>query len=248
MSAKQYQIVLNADMRKHGKQAELLPVEDIPPAEPLVDDPDGIVVPGAAHKPKQPPKMEAGPRVVRAIPKMPGPVVVPIGGGGGGPEGGGGGGGDGGDPPAVEPPPTVLPLPGVDGNEDGITAGPQHKAPAQRKTNPRRDLRDKYKDGLFGSKIIYEEWVKPDGNVYKNYTIRCTTCEGDCHKTKGRYQGIMKRHGELQPLAALHAWLDTPAAAGKTHAATEPTPEHVDAVAIANKDELRDLWRLLTGA
>ena len=84
--------------------------------------------------------------------------------------------------------------------------------------------------------------------IYIYFTIRCTTCGVDCHKTKGRYQGIMKRHGELQPLAALHAWLDTPAAAGKTHANTEPTPEHVDAVAVANKDELRDLFHLLTGS
>ena len=244
-SAKTYQLALNTDLRKRGKQVELLPLEDAV-GEPLEDDdPDGIVVPGAARIPKAQPKRDQGPRVVRDV-----PVVEPVCGGGPDPD------------PPVGMPPTICGRPGSSGgpyheepaviedgdDPDGIVAGPVGMAP---RPPPRRAGAHENKDwkaGLFGSGVIYEEYRKKDDSIYRNYTILCTKHVNPCCvKTKGRYEGNMRRHGELEPLAFLTAWLFCEPKPGKTHAnrASDPSDEMVDGIVRENADELQDLFQRL---
>ena len=175
-----------------------LPLDHDSPRPIEDDDPDGIVVPGAAAKVAAAPNQDPGPRVARDAAGGGPPSDAPL-------------------PPRIEPPRPIEPPPigleepearGGGDDEDGITIGPELPAPpVARERRAQRDPLEAWKPALFGASIDYQEYVKRDGTVYKNYTILCTRHPG-CKKTKGRSDGNMRRHGELQPLAFLHAWLD----------------------------------------
>ena len=55
----------------------------------------------------------------------------------------------------------------------------------------------------------------------------------------------MRRHGEIEPLALLSAWLAVEIPAGKTHPQCTPGNDEVDAIVLAHHDELVRLLALL---
>ena len=117
---------------------------------------------------------------------------------------------------------------------------------------PRRCKKEKYdwRAGI-GCRIACDEYVKPDGSVYFNYTIECTRHD-DCVKTYGRSPTNILQHGEIGVIAFLHAWLTTDAELGKdgvlkSHRATNPSRVDVAAFVKNNTGELERLFTMLTG-
>jgi len=242
-SSKDCMVVLNRDLRRRGKQIEIPALEDEPVAPPPSSD---IIIAG----PEVP---AAKPRPHR--PSAPGPSRG--GGTGSASIGRPGSSGAPGLPPIEDPPRSPEPPPGGPADPppvhpvqdppvlvDGIIGGAVLPNPPRRE---RRDLGRDWKDGLLGAKISYKEYEKntPGKKPYCNYIIRCTTCEGTCTKTKGRSTRFTKNHGEVEPLAFLHAWLSTTPAPGETHSVTDPTDDEVDAFVNAHHDELMDLFHVL---
>ncbi len=117
--------------------------------------------------------------------------------------------------------------------------------PRRPRRKPRKEDRHNWIQGI-GCRIAYEEYLKPDGYLYLNYTIECTRHD-DCVKTRGRNPTNILPHGEIGVLAYLHAWLPVEAEPGKTHRNTNPKAVDVAAFARKHHDALDRLFRSLTG-
>ena len=246
--AKEYQVVLNADLRKRGEQIELPAIEDKPRHVGPGDD--CIIHAGALN-----PETKARPKRHSA----PGPPRGRIGqqGAGRGQSSGGGGSGSGPSvPPIVNapggsagdpPPPPLPPPPGgpeEESEEDQIIVGSVAAVPPPK----RRKLGREWKDGLFNAQISYKAYAQVEGGkAYRNYIIKCTHCPGTCSKTAGRVAKNMRKHGELEPLAFLHSWLEVEATEDKAHTLCDPSADAVDAFLANHEDELKDLFVVLTG-
>jgi len=243
---KHYIVELNADRKARGK----LPVPLPPDEEPRAiqnDDDDGLLY-GQREPP--PPKRKSGgrgpltggsgaassgsagrahaepiPPVAPPVP-LPAPPLPPA-----GPD------------PPVHPGPPIPVAPVHPEEDDGLLVGNPVPVPvppppeARGRRGPKRD----WKDGIGGAKFVFEKFKKPDGTFYPNWIMLCQTCPGTCHKTRGSIGRNVARYGEVQPLALLHAWLDMPAAPGKTHADTDPSMAEVGAYVEAHRAELQEL-------
>ena len=242
MSAKDYTAILNVDLRKRWKMAELVPLEDAPAALMDDNDPDGVICPGpGGEPPSNEPMNERGPRVVREGHGREGPVRP---GSSSDPPGVQGGGGEGG----VDPDPVPIHCGGVAGppgpepadhdDPDGIVGGSAAAAP---RPQGRRLGQGVFYDGLLGARLQCNPYTKPSGGGYPNYTIYCTDpTHPGCGKTKGRVPSNMKRWGEMEPLAFLHCWLAIRDPV-KKHNLCDPSPEQVDAFVAGHLEELQDL-------
>jgi len=241
--AKDLQLILNGVLRKRGKKTELLPIEGRE-AESL--DPDGIICPGPELPAEPaPPKKSGGPKRQRLddpVAQERDPVpLAPSGGGGGGPPGAHG------EPPGVVPDPLPVPAP-IGDDPDGFMPGPELPAEPPAK---KQKIEGVFSDGLDGAKIMYKLYPDPHNveKTYPNYTLQCPRpgCKG-CTKVKGETPGNTKRHGVLEPIAYLHAWIPCRDAKGvKTHRNCDPTPEEVDAYVARNRDRLQELYERLRG-
>ena len=245
-SAKDYQAIVNRELRKKGKRAEVIPIED-GPVEPapvedrirvaLADVPAGerpqkrssAHVPGmgGAGRGKKRPAPGASSGSGGPGPSEPLPIVGP-------PSGGAGG----------APPPQPLPpgAPAEEPDEDAIRVGAGAPAP---KAKQRRTLGRDWKDGVGDAKICYKEYSTPAGKLYRNYIIKCTQGHPSCHKTVGRTANNMKTHGELEPLAIAHAWLDMDVPDGEKHSLQDPGPALVDSFLAHHEEELDELLHTL---
>jgi len=241
LRAKQYQLVLNKDLKARGGEIEIPVLDDVvdPPPDP---PPSGIIVPGPEHLQAPPrPKREAVPGVHRgrakgkgggpapaAKPKPAPPVPLPLqltrcpG------------------PPAPEPPPPSTETAG----ETAIILGPA-LPPARPE---RRQLGRVWVDGLNGAKLQYQDYRAPGSTTtYRNYIIRgpCSTGEVKS-KTRGRTTEYQARHGEIEPIAFLQAWLLK--ATGATNARkkeNDPSDDQVDVMVANHGQKLWELFREL---
>jgi len=247
-SAKHYQLVINAHLRKHGKIVEVLPVEDA--ALPITDvplDPDGIILSGAEQPPAQPkpkrqPAVSTGaPRKGRpkALPAPPGsapPIVgIPPGSPSGGGDGGGGGGeGGGGCPPVDDPDGIVLVEPT---DPDGVATGSSAPAPkrSQRQVEGRVEVA-----GLFGTKVWFQPYTTTTEKAYPNFIMACSRHKPPCMKVKGLLPSNTKEFGAVEPLCFLHAWdgYDDPLGK-KSHTQSNPPQELVRAMEAEHREELK---------
>ena len=207
-SAKDYQLVINAERKQKGKVTKLLLLEDLP-GQP---DPDGIVV----HRPLG---FEEDPAPKRGA-RAPGPsrshgtctpgsstdgpggviVVAPPGGGGGG--GGHGSGGDGsGGPPGTggDGPGGAAPDP------DGIVGGVPQPGPGRAEPVAKHQEIE----GLDGAKLRYQPYVTKQGASYPNFTVFCNRPGHPigCKLTRGMTPSNTRQHGSIGPLCILFAWL-----------------------------------------
>jgi len=246
-SAKDYQIVLNAALRKKGGRHELPAILD--EADEVAGGTD-IILPGAQMLPAPPaPKRASAPGYTRR----------PAGAGGGHGGHGGGGTGEARDPIPLPTPPVVeggggSGGAGGSGGPSGSSGPPVRDAivvasnavvvPAP-KMNARRHLGREFKPALCGTEISYKAYPKPNGKgYYRNYIIKCP-CNPGCHKTRGRCEQFMRVHGEVEPLAWLHAWLFVSVPEGRQHNKEEPTDEQMEAFFVQNEQALRQLFPTL---
>ena len=244
--AKTYQLVLNKDLKTRGQAIEIPELEDVVPA-PVPPNPYGIIAAGAEMLAlPAAPKRKAGP----------GPRGARRGGaaakrGAGGPER---------DPPVIVDPPLPLPPPGGTGGGSGdppppideghpavvgIIAGPPLPPPT---TGRRRDLGRVWHDALFeNTKVQYTAYTAPHTTiVYKNYIIKGPDSVGVVRsKTRGRTAEYTARHGDIEPLAFLHAWLLRDHSDRETRRrGNDPTNAEVDAIVERHGDALRELFHL----
>jgi len=248
LGSKSYQLVLNRDLRKRGKQIETPAIED--EAEP--DDPnsDRIIVPGAEQPDKHPhPKRARTANLPkRTLCRMKTRATPVAGGGGSGP-------GPSVPPPIAEPPgggdvsPPTTPAKGPEGGsdsevaEDVIVSGPAVPDLPQPK---RRKLGRDWVDALCGAVISYKEYqATSKAKPYKNYIIKCTQGHPGCIKTCGRSGKVSKAHGELGVLAFLHAWLDIPENKEGAHNLGEPSDAATVLFLEEHKAELLNLFHTL---
>ena len=245
--AKEYQLVVNRERRKKGKIIELFPLEG-PDAEfDPTADPIKVARPLQDQKPERKSKPKGGHGVDRreGAQRKPLAPLPPSGGtrpgsSGDPPIGGPGGGGGGG---IVAPPPTPpgIPPPAEDEVEDRIVAGARIAEPIPK----RRRLGRKWEDGLDGAKISYKEYPKTKGGAYRNYIIKCTQGHATCTKALSRNDSSRAVHGEVEPLAYLHAWLTIDWSNSPSHSLAGPTREEVDVYVANNAEDLEVLFRSL---
>ena len=245
-AAQVYRKALSDDKRANGEVEFLALQDDGGECLALGDDPDGVVCPGFLSRPDAK-VTEAGPAIVAASAASAssasgGPAAML-------------------DVAAVVVPSSVvsgdLPADGgasvseaiagpvLDGDADidGIVSGPAQLVPPA--VPPAAVTPHTWLPGLFGSKINYHEYVKSDGTIYPNFTIECNRHGCSCKKTRGRTARNMRRHGEIEPVALLSAWLSVEIPAGKTHPQCTPGNDEVDAIVLAHHDELVRLVALL---
>ena len=147
-------------------------------------------------------------------------------------------------PPLPLPPPAVIAGPAPPPGEDDIEifAEPPPPLPLASPFTPVVKAKGKGRGGrgrrareeerafvpaLGGSgEVFFEEFLNPStGKMYPNWIFKCphTAAHGaTCQRTMG-VVGRNTHAGELEPLAFLHVWRDTPPAEGKNHR-TSPVP------------------------
>ena len=208
-----------------------------PPA--LDDDSDGVLAPRRGPSPKRRRPDPSGRRPKR--------------------EGGHGGGGGG---PAPPTPPVPLPLPGpapgpgppaIEDDGDGVMGGAQEPAaPSRRRRPPRRDDAADFFAGFQDTLVKYEDNYTPPGKTerYVNWTMKCKYHD-DCYRTRGVTPFNTRHFGELEALAFLHAWTETPFDAGtskyKSHRLQPPTPASVETFFHEHEEALRNVLTLARG-
>ena len=98
---------------------------------------------------------------------------------------------------------------------------------------------------LDGITVRFNDWVTKAGKAEPNWTMKCKY-HASCNKRRGAVAAHMARHGKVECLAFLHAWHEVKFPTHPkytTHAQETPTPEAVDAVVAAHRDELLEICR-----
>jgi len=186
-----------------------------------------------APKPKPNPAPKPKPKPLPLPPPVPVVGSPPAAGGGCPGPGSGGGAGSSGDGPP--------PLPPLETDEDlvvvpGPPAAVEPRGRAQGRVLERVDA-------IGGGWFIFDNYSRK-GKLYPNYTLNCLTCPRTtgCQKTKGASAANTARHGDIEPLAFLHAWRPTPIInVAHTHAWHDPSSSEVDAIVERHRGELEAL-------
>ena len=225
--------------------------------EPILDAGDGtddVIVPSGPIQPPQPKR--------RRVEQPPGPCTRPGSSSDGLPKA----------PPPLPPPPSegptpvakapppVCPGPGVglgDGEpgvdddiivpSSGVGDDDAPVAPV-----PRVPLRHVgWVAGLPGYRVRFDpEYTTPKGVQFKaNWQIKCVYpgCPRGCHKTRSVTDAFTAAAGDIEPLAYLHKWTETPADENKTHGRTDPRQEEVVAMAEARRDAFQAVYNRIMG-
>ena len=146
-------------------------------------------------------------------------------------------------PPAGPPPPIVEPPVVV---EEEFFADPADVVAPPRQAARAREDRN-WIDALDGCRICFQPYTTPGGKVMDNYLLQCPRHD-DCMKSRGLSARYQKQFGEVEIIAALHAWshIPWPTATGKkTHRLEDPTDRATRAYALEHLEALQDLLRQL---
>ena len=111
---------------------------------------------------------------------------------------------------------------------------------------PRQGRRARVPDwheSLDGVLVKYEgEYEAPGARAgsFVNWCLRCPL-PGHHNCMKKRHVSILStaQHGDVEPLAYLHAWIPCAPGPGRSHATARPSQAQVDAVVAERGDELR---------
>ena len=215
---------------------ELLPIEagedsesDLDPRGPLRAADAKAKTKAAAPKAKPPapgPKAPVAPpplAVRPPLPPPPGPLLPP-------------------GPPGEDDDELVVPPPAPPGPH--LAAPPAVKAKGKGYGRGKGEERRKWKTAIGGSgEVFFKEFFDVStGTTYPNWIFKCPHCPRriNCRRTCGLVAKNM-RAGELEPLALLHVWRDTPAEPGKSHRNTPVDRDAVLAFLAAHGGELQDL-------
>lgn len=144
---------------------------------------------------------------------------------------------------APPPPKPAPPSPDSPIEELGDPVAP---APIAAPTSKRRDAKKKdFVPGVGGrGEVYFELYTAPTMvSAYGNWQFNCSNCPqgAGCTRTMGLGPRNTRRHGDLEPLAYLHAWHETPPDPVKGHRKTNPRDEDVDNFFAHNHEELRAL-------
>ena len=214
------------------------PPPELPPIEDIEVDPRGMLPGPMPHIAKVPPKAKTAPAATPAKPSSSSSSGLPAKG------------------KAGPPPKPIVPPPGSESDDGevhifppkpkGAPAPPPAKAKAKGVARgPRGDPRP-FIPAIGSGEVFYQDYVPGDGGRrYANWIFRCPHHEG-CQKTMGMGPRNTTPHGELQPLAYLHIWRDTPIDPTKrNHRTTEIPPERFHEVPTFLEDHRDELQALL---
>ena len=96
-------------------------------------------------------------------------------------------------------------------------------------------------DAVGGGSCFFDSYDGGShGKPYKNWMFQCPRHE-NCMKTRGCGVFSEKLHGELEPLAFLHAWRDMEVPPSKSHRQCTPSKEAVADQVLANLTALAEL-------
>ena len=131
---------------------------------------------------------------------------------------------------------------GGDGNDGDVGVDFDGRQTAPR---ARREDAPEFFVGMDGFEVKYDAaYVHPvlKTRLSPNWKIRCRNPDHpkSCKQSKHVFAASTKRFGEVEVLAFLHAWADTPPAPGKSHSLADPKPEAVASVA-AERRELEEV-------
>jgi len=246
LGARHYMVKWNAGKYIKTK-SDLVPIEDVPGAEPIADGVNFFGnVPLALPKPKPRAHAPRGPgrgtgRGRTGSSATPPPPIAGIpepddrdvlGGGG---DGGGGSGGDGG--------PSGGGAAGSGIDVVGASVGESFfdRPDASERFEPGKTI-----DSLYGIKVRYTDYVTTGGSYQPNWVMTCRGCNKACAKRRGCVYEA--EYGVIEPLAFLHVWHETPwpqpsQPKAKTHARLNPDEDAVRRFAEENRDALMDVCR-----
>ena len=217
------------------------PSPEHPPIEDIEVDPRGMLLDPVPHLAKVPAKAKTSPAATPAKPSSSAS--------------------SGGLPAkkAGPPPKHIVPPPGSESDDGEIhlfpperksaPAPPPAKAKAKAKAKgvgrgPRGDPRP-FIPAIGGGEVFFEDYVPGEGRRgYANWIFRCPHHHG-CQRTMGMGPRNTTPHGELQPLAYLHIWRDTPVDPAKRNHRTADIPparfHEVPTFLEEHRDELQAL-------
>ena len=164
-------------------------------------------------------------------------------------------------PKAPPPPAPPLPPPTEGSSEEDVVdlavapvPQPKPEPKTHAKARARRDTVPDFHDGIGGLQVRYEgSYDAPgaDPGKFLNWQIKCNNPDHKkgCMKKRHVTPLNTKRHGPIEPLAYLHAWVPTPPPPGGTHTclACKPSQDAVDAFVEAHRGELQALVDRLVG-
>ena len=109
--------------------------------------------------------------------------------------------------------------------------------PKRRKFPPKE-----FVPSLLGAQVRYDPYRTPAGKYAPNWMLKCPT-HNACFKTRQQVDAHTASHGDIEPLAFLHAWITCVPAPGPTdtHRSKKPTAEQTAAFAGAHGAELQEL-------
>ena len=118
---------------------------------------------------------------------------------------------------------------GVAASSSAAPPAPAPPAPPVGAASARRQpKRRDYAPAIGGGFCFYEAYAGgSSGNAYDKWIMTCPRHE-HCQKTRGVGAFSTRRHGELEPLAFLHAWRDMDVTPGRTHLRCTPTQVATD--------------------
>lgn len=147
--------------------------------------------------------------------------------------------------PSLPPQPKGPPVP-PSPEAEFMLGAPKHPGPPPSKAEPRGARRGVQRfDAVGGGRVSYDEYHSTTtGNLYKNCQLFCDCVRG-CSRTRGFGPTNTRNLGELEVLAFLHAWRDTPPQPGKSHRQTDPPKAMVTEYYNEHLIELQALHALL---
>jgi hypothetical protein len=229
--------------------------DDVPPPPLVPPDDEDAVMCGPTEEDRKPKPAR------KTTPPALGPPTAAAPGSSGASGSGGAGGGPGAS--GVAPPivleaeedavvlgPPAPPTPGSvpkedDGNsDDDVALGRAEDSDGDPEPAKPKIVKRDYIEGPTGCRLFFKQYLAPGAaHPVPNWYMKCNH-HGSCGKRKGTNAKATATHGDIEPIAFLHAWheLPWPRPGGKpTHALENPSADAVDAMVAMYADEFADI-------
>ena len=232
-TAQHYLLLWNGLKKRKGQPPDVVPLCDRRPP-PLSNEDTVILAAPARHErasgsggvgPKRPRVTAGVPPAVPVVDPTPPVVVEPT-------------------PSRPSPPPlSSPPVPVIDDPvvEDVVALGPEGDG-SDGDVPAAGSSRDAFQPALMGAEVVYQQYHdRKKGTSYWNWILKCPR-HANCYKKRLVTKQSTKRHGDVEALAYVHAWIPKePASEDMNHAnrTANPSDADVDAVVAAHRAELQ---------
>ena len=102
-----------------------------------------------------------------------------------------------------------------------------------------------FEPGIGGAGVVCQRYTVPKtGKTFVNWILKCPRPgHGNCIKKRHKTEASTAKHGAIEPVAYLHAWIlkDSPPGVNHNARGTNPTQAEVDAYVAAHRPALVDI-------